>query len=99
MSSPHTPRCRFRPQPNLPVAVREQIFIFVSKAKQAIGCLVVERVEQAFRVVGEQGDECSTQPEPAVMGISRIWVRRHRHCVQRCHALTRSHAHTRVCGV
>ncbi|ELR23458.1 Nacetyltransferase [Acanthamoeba castellanii str. Neff] len=52
----------------------EKIFIFVSKAKQAIGCLVVERVEQAFRVVGEQGDECSTQPEPAVMGISRIWV-------------------------
>lgn len=57
-------------------SISPQIFVFVSKTKQAIGCLMVERVDQAFRVVGEKGTECSTQPEPAIMGISRIWVHR-----------------------
>jgi len=58
-----------------PTAPREEkMFIFVSKRGQAVGCLVVEPVEEAFRVVGEMGSECSTQPEPALMGVSRIWV-------------------------
>jgi len=52
----------------------EKIFIFLSKTRQAVGCLVAERIEQAFRVISDQGDECSTEPEPAVLGISRIWV-------------------------
>ncbi|KYO32287.1 N-acetyltransferase ESCO2 isoform B [Alligator mississippiensis] len=64
-------------------------YLFVSSEKKIVGCLVAEHIRQAFRVLSEphapqspnQGVleyhrawRCSTKPEPAICGISRIWV-------------------------
>ncbi|RXM99343.1 N-acetyltransferase ESCO1 [Acipenser ruthenus] len=65
-------------------------FLFVSNDKKVTGCLIAEHIQEGFRVIdesalqGSEGDKvmferqrawcCSTTPEPAICGISRIWV-------------------------
>ncbi|XP_021247729.1 LOW QUALITY PROTEIN: N-acetyltransferase ESCO2 [Numida meleagris] len=69
---------------------KTKTYLFVSNEKMIVGCLVAESIKQAFRVLSEpstaQSPEqdalqqqqrawrCSTEPEPAVCGVSRIWV-------------------------
>ncbi|NWW46694.1 ESCO2 acetyltransferase, partial [Pedionomus torquatus] len=76
-------------QVSLSCPAKTKIYLFVSNEKMIVGCLVAESIKQAFRVLAEPGAtlspeeeplqhqrpwRCSTEPEPAVCGISRIWV-------------------------
>ncbi|XP_036377793.1 N-acetyltransferase ESCO1 [Megalops cyprinoides] len=65
-------------------------FLFISSDKKVAGCLIAEHIQEGFRVIeeatpeGSEGEKvmferqrawcCSTTPEPALCGISRIWV-------------------------
>ncbi|XP_055737105.1 mucin-2-like [Salvelinus fontinalis] len=65
-------------------------FLFVSNDKKVAGCLIAEHIQEGYRVIeeavpeGSEGEKvmferqrawcCSTNPEPALCGISRIWV-------------------------
>ncbi|XP_008306454.1 N-acetyltransferase ESCO2 isoform X1 [Cynoglossus semilaevis] len=65
-------------------------FLFITNDKKVAGCLIAEHIQEGFRVIEEPGPEgtegekvmferqrawcCSTTPEPAICGISRIWV-------------------------
>nr|XP_023663218.1 N-acetyltransferase ESCO1 isoform X2 [Paramormyrops kingsleyae] len=65
-------------------------FLFISNDKKVVGCLIAEHIQEGFRVIEEATPECSegekvmferqrawccsTTPEPALCGISRIWV-------------------------
>ncbi|XP_031459753.1 N-acetyltransferase ESCO2 isoform X2 [Phasianus colchicus] len=68
---------------------KTKTYLFVSNEKMIVGCLVAESIKQAFRVLSEPSTtqspgqdalqqhrawRCSTEPEPAVCGVSRIWV-------------------------
>ncbi|XP_004682586.1 PREDICTED: N-acetyltransferase ESCO2 [Condylura cristata] len=66
---------------------KTKTFLFISDEKKVVGCLIAEPIKQAFRVLSEPADpgatnskechrawQCSDVPEPAVCGISRIWV-------------------------
>ncbi|XP_006906314.1 N-acetyltransferase ESCO2 isoform X2 [Pteropus alecto] len=66
---------------------KTKTFLFISDEKRVVGCLVAEPIKQAFRVLSEptgpespsskechRAWQCSDVPEPAVCGISRIWV-------------------------
>ncbi|NXC18894.1 ESCO2 acetyltransferase, partial [Corythaeola cristata] len=68
---------------------KTKMYLFVSNEKMIVGCLVAESIKQAFRVLSEPGAvpspsqealqhhrawRCATEPEPAVCGVSRIWV-------------------------
>ncbi|XP_060027807.1 N-acetyltransferase ESCO2 [Erinaceus europaeus] len=66
---------------------KTKTFLFISDEKKVVGCLIAEPIKQAFRVLSEQSSleslnskechrawQCSNVPEPAVCGISRIWV-------------------------
>ncbi|XP_042658965.1 N-acetyltransferase ESCO2 isoform X2 [Tyto alba] len=76
-------------QVSLSCPAKTKIYLFVSNKKMVVGCLVAESIKQAFRVLSEPGAApspgqealehhrawcCSTEPQPAVCGISRIWV-------------------------
>ncbi|KFP90215.1 N-acetyltransferase ESCO2, partial [Apaloderma vittatum] len=76
-------------QVSLRCPAKTKIYLFVSNEKIIVGCLVAESIKQAFRVLSEPGAApspgqdvlqpqrawcCSTEPEPAVCGVSRIWV-------------------------
>uniref|UniRef100_A0A663MFS0 Establishment of sister chromatid cohesion N-acetyltransferase 2 n=1 Tax=Athene cunicularia TaxID=194338 RepID=A0A663MFS0_ATHCN len=73
-------------QVSLSCPAKSKIYLFVSNEKMIVGCLVAESIKQAFRVLSEPGATgqdllqhqrawcCSTEPERAVCGISRIWV-------------------------
>ncbi|KAF1416766.1 N-acetyltransferase ESCO2, partial [Spheniscus humboldti] len=76
-------------QVSLSCPAKTKIYLFVSNEKMIVGCLVAESIKQAFRVLSEPGTapspgqdalqhhrawRCSTEPEPAVCGVSRIWV-------------------------
>ncbi|NXS47145.1 ESCO2 acetyltransferase, partial [Balaeniceps rex] len=76
-------------QVSLSCPAKTKIYLFVSNEKMVVGCLVAESIKQAFRVLSEPGAapslgqdvlqhhrawRCSTEPEPAVCGVSRIWV-------------------------
>ncbi|KAM6084515.1 N-acetyltransferase ESCO2 isoform 2-T2 [Theristicus caerulescens] len=76
-------------QVSLSCPAKTKIYLFVSNEKMVVGCLVAESIKQAFRVLSEPGPppspnqdalqhhrawRCSTEPEPAVCGVSRIWV-------------------------
>ncbi|NXG61011.1 ESCO2 acetyltransferase, partial [Hemiprocne comata] len=76
-------------QVSLSCPAKTKIYLFVSNEKMIVGCLVAESIKQAFRVLSEPGAaaspgqdvlqhhrawRCSTEPEPAICGISRIWV-------------------------
>ncbi|XP_035981723.1 N-acetyltransferase ESCO2 [Fundulus heteroclitus] len=65
-------------------------FLFISIDKKVAGCLIAEHIQEGYRVIeeappeGSEGEKvmferqrawcCSTTPEPAICGISRIWV-------------------------
>ncbi|XP_067390135.1 N-acetyltransferase ESCO2 [Emydura macquarii macquarii] len=64
-------------------------YLFVSNEKKIVGCLIAEQIKQAFRVLSEsyvpqspnqdvlqhhRAWRCSTKPEAAICGVSRIWV-------------------------
>ncbi|NP_001121462.1 N-acetyltransferase ESCO2 [Xenopus tropicalis] len=64
-------------------------YMFVSNEKKIVGCLIAEPIREAYRVLAEPPSphsvhreplerhrawRCSTEPEPAICGISRIWV-------------------------
>uniref|UniRef100_A0A673BPX3 Titin-like n=2 Tax=Sphaeramia orbicularis TaxID=375764 RepID=A0A673BPX3_9TELE len=65
-------------------------FLFISNDKKVGGCLIAEHIQEGYRVIeepipeGSEGEKvmferqrawcCSTTPEPAICGISRIWV-------------------------
>ncbi|KAJ8010340.1 hypothetical protein DPEC_G00074050 [Dallia pectoralis] len=65
-------------------------FLFISNDKKVAGCLIAEHIQEGYRVIEDAGPEgsegekvmferqrawcCSTTPEPALCGISRIWV-------------------------
>ncbi|XP_004707680.1 N-acetyltransferase ESCO2 [Echinops telfairi] len=66
---------------------KTKTFLFISDEKKVVGCLIAEPIKQAFRVLSEPSDpesstskechrawQCSDIPQPAVCGISRIWV-------------------------
>ncbi|NXV95174.1 ESCO2 acetyltransferase, partial [Calonectris borealis] len=76
-------------QVSLSCPAKTKMYMFVSNEKMIVGCLVAESIKQAFRVLSEPGAvpspgrdalqhhrawRCSTEPEPAVCGVSRIWV-------------------------
>ncbi|NXT90974.1 ESCO2 acetyltransferase, partial [Anhinga rufa] len=76
-------------QVSLRCPAKTKMYLFVSNEKMVVGCLVAESIEKAFRVLSEpeavpslswdtlqqhRAWRCSTEPEPAVCGISRIWV-------------------------
>ncbi|XP_031216775.1 N-acetyltransferase ESCO2 [Mastomys coucha] len=60
---------------------KTKTFLFIDE-KRVVGCLIAEPIKQAFRVLSEPGAtkecsrawRCSDVPEPAICGISRIWV-------------------------
>ncbi|XP_043420726.1 N-acetyltransferase ESCO2 [Prionailurus bengalensis] len=63
---------------------KTKTLLFISDEKRVVGCLIAEPIKQAFRVLSEpmgpsskechRAWQCSDVPEPAVCGISRIWV-------------------------
>ncbi|KAM4772432.1 N-acetyltransferase ESCO2 [Rhinophrynus dorsalis] len=68
---------------------KTKTYMFVSNEKKIVGCLIAEPITQAFRVLAEPASpetvnrgplerhrawRCSTKPEPAVCGVSRVWV-------------------------
>uniref|UniRef100_A0A8C3GFI3 Establishment of sister chromatid cohesion N-acetyltransferase 2 n=1 Tax=Cairina moschata TaxID=8855 RepID=A0A8C3GFI3_CAIMO len=68
---------------------KTKTYLFVSNERMIVGCLVAESIKQAFRVLAEpvaaqspgqdplqqhRAWRCSTRPEPAICGVSRIWV-------------------------
>ncbi|XP_036607750.1 N-acetyltransferase ESCO2 [Trichosurus vulpecula] len=73
--------------PNCPSKIKT--FLYISDEKKVVGCLIAEPIKQAFRVLTEPSSpdspnqqtfynqrawQCSSTPEPALCGISRIWV-------------------------
>ncbi|KAM6221065.1 N-acetyltransferase ESCO2 [Rhynchocyon petersi] len=66
---------------------KTKTFLFISDEKKVVGCLIAEPIKQAFRVLsepvgpetqnskeGHRAWQCSDVPQPAVCGISRLWV-------------------------
>ncbi|XP_056418971.1 N-acetyltransferase ESCO2 isoform X2 [Hyla sarda] len=66
---------------------RTRTYLFVTNDKKIAGCLIAEPIKQAFRVLAEPPSpdtkstlerhrawRCSSEPQPAICGISRIWV-------------------------
>ncbi|KAM6900568.1 uncharacterized protein esco1 [Xenentodon cancila] len=69
---------------------KTKTFLFISVDKKVAGCLIAEHIQEGYRVIeeplpdGSEGEKvmferqrawcCSTTPEPAICGISRIWV-------------------------
>ncbi|XP_069831841.1 N-acetyltransferase ESCO2 isoform X2 [Dendropsophus ebraccatus] len=66
---------------------RTRTYLFVTNEKKIVGCLIAEPIKQGFRVLAEPSSpktntvlerhrawRCSSEPEPAICGISRIWV-------------------------
>ncbi|XP_069584551.1 N-acetyltransferase ESCO2 [Ranitomeya imitator] len=70
--------------PNSPA--RACTYLYVTSDKKIAGCLIAEPIRQAFRVLAEPPSpedkslerhrawRCSSDPQPAICGISRIWV-------------------------
>ncbi|KAM9316355.1 N-acetyltransferase ESCO2 [Gastrophryne carolinensis] len=69
---------------------RTKTYLFVTNDKKIVGCLIAESIKQAFRVLPEavpateprdqdalerhRAWRCASEPEPAICGVSRIWV-------------------------
>ncbi|XP_075682476.1 N-acetyltransferase ESCO1 [Rhinoderma darwinii] len=67
---------------------RTKTLMFISSDKKIVGCLIAEHIQLGYRVIEDNipSDKdriiservkawcCSTTPEPAICGISRIWV-------------------------
>ncbi|XP_067291347.1 N-acetyltransferase ESCO2 isoform X2 [Pseudorasbora parva] len=72
------------------VPSQTKTFLFISNDKKVAGCLIAEHIQEGYRVIeesipeGSEGEKvmyerqrawcCSIVPEPALCGISRIWV-------------------------
>ncbi|MGH0182057.1 UNVERIFIED_CONTAM: hypothetical protein FKN15_036491 [Acipenser sinensis] len=77
-------------QVSLSCPSRSKTYLFVNSKKKIVGCLEAEQIKLAFRVLDEPVEQeelkkhellehhrawcCSTKPENAICGISRIWV-------------------------
>ncbi|MGH0131022.1 UNVERIFIED_CONTAM: hypothetical protein FKN15_022217 [Acipenser sinensis] len=77
-------------QVSLSCPSRSKTYLFVNSEKMIVGCLVAEQIKLAFRVLNEPAEQkelkkhellehhrawcCSTKPENAICGISRIWM-------------------------
>ncbi|NWX93882.1 ESCO2 acetyltransferase, partial [Nothoprocta pentlandii] len=72
-------------QVTLNCPAKTKMYLFVSNEKMIVGCLVTESIKQAFRVLSEAGAgqevpqqqrawRCAAEPEPALCGVSRLWV-------------------------
>ncbi|XP_053714443.1 uncharacterized protein LOC128755265 isoform X2 [Synchiropus splendidus] len=69
---------------------KTKTFLFITNDKKVAGCLIAEHIQEGYRVIEDPAPEgserekvmferqrawcCSTKPEPAICGISRIWV-------------------------
>ncbi|XP_073406957.1 N-acetyltransferase ESCO1 [Dendrobates tinctorius] len=69
---------------------RTKTLLFISSDKKVVGCLIAEHIQWGYRVIEDITSEncdkdriiservkawcCSTTPEPAICGVSRIWV-------------------------
>uniref|UniRef100_A0A6I8NMR3 Establishment of sister chromatid cohesion N-acetyltransferase 2 n=1 Tax=Ornithorhynchus anatinus TaxID=9258 RepID=A0A6I8NMR3_ORNAN len=68
---------------------KTKTYLFVSNERKVVGCLIAEQIKKAFRVLSEPATpgspnsqalehhrawRCSSTPEAALCGISRIWV-------------------------
>ncbi|KAF7230856.1 N-acetyltransferase ESCO2 isoform X2 [Nothobranchius furzeri] len=70
--------------------MQAKTYMFINTQRLVVGCLVAEPIRQAYRVLEQPAPNkdmtkddfmerhrawcCSTVPEPAVCGISRVWV-------------------------
>lgn len=77
-------------QVNLSSPSAAKTYLFINSDKMVVGCLVAEPIRQAFRVLVQPDKPkdmtkddfmerhrawcCSTMPEKAICGVSRIWV-------------------------
>ncbi|KAK3516347.1 hypothetical protein QTP70_009403 [Hemibagrus guttatus] len=77
-------------QVNLSSPRAAKTYLFINSDKMVVGCLVAEPIRQAFRVLAQPERPkdmtkedfmehhrawcCSTVPEKAICGVSRIWV-------------------------
>ncbi|KAM6964898.1 N-acetyltransferase ESCO2 [Aplochiton taeniatus] len=77
-------------QVSLSCPSQSKTYLFISSERMVIGCLVAENIRQGFRVLAqpERAKDmtredfmdhhrawcCNTTPEPALCGVSRIWV-------------------------
>ncbi|XP_043918614.1 N-acetyltransferase ESCO2 isoform X2 [Protopterus annectens] len=77
-------------QANLSRPSKIKTYLFVSNDRKIVGCVIAEHITQAFRVLSEdvhrtdfeklktvenqRAWRCSTEPERAICGVSRIWV-------------------------
>ncbi|CAH2245511.1 N-acetyltransferase ESCO2 [Pelobates cultripes] len=68
---------------------KTKTYLFISNEKKIVGCVIAEPIKQAYRVIAEpispqsvsrdtldrhRAWRCSTTPQEAICGISRIWV-------------------------
>ncbi|KAJ2627071.1 hypothetical protein H4R22_004557 [Coemansia sp. RSA 1290] len=57
---------------------QRKIFMYISPNSRVEGCVLAELISSAYRVVPDKEPLCrSDHAEPAVCGISRIWVAQH----------------------
>ncbi|XP_073418066.1 N-acetyltransferase ESCO2 [Dendrobates tinctorius] len=73
-------------QTSLNSPARACTYLYVTSDRKIAGCLIAEPIRQAFRVLAEPPSpedkslerhrawRCSSDPQPAICGISRIWV-------------------------
>ncbi|XP_069777812.1 N-acetyltransferase ESCO1-like isoform X2 [Narcine bancroftii] len=77
-------------QAELKCPSRTKTLLFISNDRKIVGCLIAEHIQKGFRVIEDKATQqssndaimherqrawcCSTNPEPAICGISRVWV-------------------------
>lgn len=77
-------------QAELKCPSRTKTLLFISSDRKIVGCLIAEHIQQGFRVIEDKAIQqssndaimherqrawcCSKNPEPAICGISRVWV-------------------------
>ncbi|XP_041045650.1 N-acetyltransferase ESCO1-like [Carcharodon carcharias] len=77
-------------QAELKCPSRTKTLLFISNDRKVVGCLIAEHIQQGFRVIADKATQqssndaimlerqrawcCSINPEPAICGISRVWV-------------------------
>ncbi|XP_042187956.1 N-acetyltransferase ESCO1 isoform X2 [Callorhinchus milii] len=69
---------------------RTKTLLFISNDRKVVGCLIAEHIQRGFKVIADKTSQestndaimlesqrawcCSTNAEPAICGISRVWV-------------------------
>ncbi|XP_067887821.1 N-acetyltransferase ESCO1-like isoform X2 [Heterodontus francisci] len=90
MVLPDDPKYALKKQAELKCPSRTKTLLFISNDRKVVGCLIAEHIQQGFRVIADKSTQqssndaimlerqrawcCSTNPEPAICGISRVWV-------------------------